>query len=106
VGALSYRREIQFSRLFLVLQFGKLRGTYLAYASEPACITYPAQPQGTFIIAPDSAHLGQAFRALSSQILRLSREVANAPKWLVSGPNGPCKRVILFRPIVASRLDC
>jgi Flp pilus assembly protein TadG len=46
---------------------------YLACASEPTCITYPAQPQGTFIFAPDSAHLGQAFLSLSSQILRLSR---------------------------------
>ncbi len=37
-----------------------------------ACINYPSQPQGQFIYAPTSAELGQAFLAISSQILRLS----------------------------------
>jgi|HubBroStandDraft_6_1064221.scaffolds.fasta_scaffold39135_3 Flp pilus assembly protein TadG len=43
-----------------------------ACSSEPACITYSSQPQGTFIYAPTSAQLGQAFLSISSQILRLS----------------------------------
>jgi Flp pilus assembly protein TadG len=43
-----------------------------ACSTEPTCITYPNQPQGTFIYAPSSAQLGQAFLAISSQILRLS----------------------------------
>jgi Flp pilus assembly protein TadG len=43
-----------------------------ACSTEPSCITYPSQPQGTFIYAPTSAQLGQAFLAISSQILRLS----------------------------------
>jgi Flp pilus assembly protein TadG len=43
-----------------------------ACSAEAACITYPNQPQGTFIYAPTSAQLGQAFLAISSQILRLS----------------------------------
>lgn len=42
-------------------------------ASETGCVTYSAQPQGTFIFSPNSAQLGQAFLAISSQILRLSR---------------------------------
>jgi len=43
-----------------------------ACSIEPTCINYPNQPQGTFIYAPTSAQLGQAFLAISSQILRLS----------------------------------
>jgi Flp pilus assembly protein TadG len=43
-----------------------------ACSTEPSCITYSSQPQGTFIYAPTSAQLGQAFLAISSQILRLS----------------------------------
>jgi Flp pilus assembly protein TadG len=43
-----------------------------ACSTEPTCITYSNQPQGTFIYAPTSAQLGQAFLAISSQILRLS----------------------------------
>jgi hypothetical protein len=43
-----------------------------ACSAEAACISYPNQPQGTFIYAPTSAELGQAFLAISSQILRLS----------------------------------
>jgi Flp pilus assembly protein TadG len=43
-----------------------------ACSTEPTCINYPNQPQGTFIYAPTSAQLGQAFLAISSQILRLS----------------------------------
>jgi hypothetical protein len=39
---------------------------------EPSCITYPSQPQGQFIYSPTAAQLGQAFLAISSQILRLS----------------------------------
>jgi Flp pilus assembly protein TadG len=45
---------------------------YSACSAEPTCISYPNQPQGTFIYAPTSAQLGQAFLAISSQILRLS----------------------------------
>src|ERR1700722_1467876 len=43
-----------------------------ACSTEATCVTYPSQPQGTFIYAPTSAQLGQAFLAISSQILRLS----------------------------------
>jgi hypothetical protein len=45
---------------------------YSACSAEPSCISYPNQPQGTFIYSPTSAQLGQAFLAISSQILRLS----------------------------------
>jgi Flp pilus assembly protein TadG len=45
---------------------------YPACSSEPSCISYPSQPQGTFYFAPTPAQLGQAFLAISSQILRLS----------------------------------
>jgi hypothetical protein len=45
---------------------------YSACSAEPSCISYPSQPQGTFIYSPTSAQLGQAFLAISSQILRLS----------------------------------
>jgi hypothetical protein len=45
---------------------------YQPCASETGCITYSTQPQGKFIWAPDSADLGKAFLAISSQILRLS----------------------------------
>jgi Flp pilus assembly protein TadG len=45
---------------------------FAACSSEPTCITYSNQPQGTFIYSPSSAELGQAFLAISSQILRLS----------------------------------
>ena len=43
-----------------------------ACSTEASCINYPNQPEGTFIYAPTSAQLGQAFLAISSQILRLS----------------------------------
>jgi Flp pilus assembly protein TadG len=43
-----------------------------ACSTEPTCINYPSQPQGVFIYSPTSAELGQAFLAISSQILRLS----------------------------------
>jgi Flp pilus assembly protein TadG len=46
---------------------------YSACSSEPACVTYPTQPQGQFIYAPSTSQLGAAFLAISSQILRLSR---------------------------------
>jgi len=46
---------------------------YQPCASEVGCVTYPSQPQGTFIYSPDSTQLGQAFLSISSQILRLSR---------------------------------
>jgi Flp pilus assembly protein TadG len=45
---------------------------YPACNTEATCVTYPSQPQGQFIYAPTSAQLGQAFLAISSQILRLS----------------------------------
>jgi len=45
---------------------------YPACSAEPSCITYPNQPQGQFIYSPTTAELGQAFLAISSQILRLS----------------------------------
>jgi Flp pilus assembly protein TadG len=45
---------------------------YPACSTEPSCISYPSQPQGTFFFAPTPAQLGQAFLAISSQILRLS----------------------------------
>ena len=49
---------------------------YSACSSETntndTCLNYPAQPQGTFIFAPNSSMLGQAFLKISSQILRLS----------------------------------
>lgn len=37
------------------------------------CVNYPSQPQGLLIYSPNSAELGQAFLAISSQILRLSQ---------------------------------
>ena len=43
-----------------------------ACSSEATCISYANQPQGVFIYSPTSAELGQAFLAISSQILRLS----------------------------------
>ncbi len=46
--------------------------TFSACSAEPTCINYSNQPQGTFIYSPTSAQLGQAFLAISSQILRLS----------------------------------
>jgi hypothetical protein len=46
---------------------------YQPCASETGCVTYPSQPQGTFIYSPNSTQLGQAFLSISSQILRLSR---------------------------------
>jgi hypothetical protein len=45
---------------------------FAACSAEPTCISYSSQPQGTFIYSPTSAQLGQAFLAISSQILRLS----------------------------------
>ena len=45
---------------------------YPTCSSEPTCISYANQPQGQFIYAPTAAQLGQAFLAISSQILRLS----------------------------------
>jgi Flp pilus assembly protein TadG len=45
---------------------------YPACSTEPTCISYANQPQGTFYFAPKPAQLGQAFLAISSQILRLS----------------------------------
>ncbi len=45
---------------------------YPACSAEPTCVNYPSQPEGQFIYAPNSAQLGQAFLAISSQILRLS----------------------------------
>jgi len=46
--------------------------TYSACSAEPTCINYPNQPQGKFVYSPNTSQLGQAFLAISSQILRLS----------------------------------
>ena len=46
--------------------------TYSACSTEPTCINYPNQPQGTFYYSPSAATLGQAFLQMASQILRLS----------------------------------
>jgi Flp pilus assembly protein TadG len=46
---------------------------YPACSTEPTCINYPSQPEGQFIYSPTAAQLGQAFLAISSQILRLSQ---------------------------------
>jgi Flp pilus assembly protein TadG len=43
-----------------------------ACSTEPTCVSYASQPQGQFIYSPTAAQLGQAFLAISSQILRLS----------------------------------
>ncbi len=45
---------------------------YSACSSEPTCVNYPNQPQGSFYYSPTAATLGQAFLSISSQILRLS----------------------------------
>ena len=45
---------------------------YTTCSAEPTCIYYPTQPQGQFIYAPTSDQLGEAFLAITSQILRLS----------------------------------
>lgn len=45
---------------------------YPACSTEPTCVNYPNQPEGQFIYSPTSSQLGQAFLAISSQILRLS----------------------------------
>jgi Flp pilus assembly protein TadG len=37
------------------------------------CVTYSSQPQGTFIYAPNSTYLAEAFLRISSQVLRLSK---------------------------------
>ena len=44
-----------------------------ACASSANCVTYPDQPQGTFVFSTNQTALGQAFLSISSQILRLSR---------------------------------
>jgi len=46
---------------------------YSACALETGCVTYSTQNQGTFIYAPTTANLANAFLKLSSQILRLSK---------------------------------
>ena len=46
---------------------------YLPCAQEATCVNYPNQPQGTFIFSANSASLSQAFLAISSQVLRLSK---------------------------------
>jgi len=48
-------------------------GKYPACSTEPTCITYSGQLQGTYVFAPTSNELGQAFLKISSQILRLSQ---------------------------------
>jgi Flp pilus assembly protein TadG len=46
---------------------------YLPCAQATACATWSTQPQGTFIYAPTSTYLAQAFLRISSQVLRLSK---------------------------------
>jgi Flp pilus assembly protein TadG len=41
--------------------------------TQPNCVNYPTQPQGTFIWSVDKTELRAAFLKLSSQILRLSK---------------------------------
>ena len=48
-------------------------GYYLPCAQETGCATWSAQPQGTFIYAPSSTYLAEAFLRISSQVLRLSK---------------------------------
>jgi Flp pilus assembly protein TadG len=64
---------------------GPLTGTYAGAYYYPcanslekdaygaACVNYSGQPQGTFIYAPDSTYLSEAFLRISSQVLRLSK---------------------------------
>lgn len=53
-------------------QFNLTNPAFNACSTEPTCITYSSQPEGVFIYSPTSTELGQAFLAISSQILRLS----------------------------------
>ena len=46
---------------------------YSPCATQPGCVNYPSQPQGTFIWSVDKNELRTAFLKLSSQILRLSK---------------------------------
>lgn len=46
---------------------------YKACALEANCATWSSQPQGTFIFSASPASLSQAFLAVSSQVLRLSK---------------------------------
>jgi hypothetical protein len=46
---------------------------YNACSTETGCTTSTTQPVGTFIYAPNTNNLGNAFLKLSSQILRLSK---------------------------------
>jgi len=46
---------------------------YPACSTEAGCITYANQLQGTYVFAPTSNELAQAFLQISSQILRLNK---------------------------------
>jgi Flp pilus assembly protein TadG len=46
---------------------------YLPCAQETGCATWSSQPQGTFIYAPSTTYLAEAFLRISSQVLRLSK---------------------------------
>jgi len=46
---------------------------YQPCAQETNCVTYPDQPQGTFIFSSSPSSLSQAFLSISSQVLRLSK---------------------------------
>lgn len=48
-------------------------GYYLPCAQETGCATWSSQPQGTFIYAPNTTYLAEAFLRISSQVLRLSK---------------------------------
>ena len=46
---------------------------YVSCSAATNCATFSSQPQGTFVYAPDSSMLGQAFQRIASQMLRLSK---------------------------------
>ena len=46
---------------------------YPACSTETSCETWSSQPQGKFIYSPNATSLGQAFQAIASQVLRLSK---------------------------------
>jgi Flp pilus assembly protein TadG len=46
---------------------------YSACSAEPTCAQYPGQPQGAFIYSANRNNLSEAFLAISSQVLRLSK---------------------------------
>ena len=53
-------------------QFNLTNPAFNACSTESTCVSYSSQPEGVFIYSPTASELGQAFLAISSQILRLS----------------------------------